>query len=585
MFVVSQSPPGETLSLLEFEAALTAIAVALCFAAPGLGSTLFSRLEAFFTRLARRPHLSVVVVGLSALLLRIAILPIHPIPMPFGADDFSNLLAADTFSHGRLTNPTPVMWVHFETIHIDMIPTYMSMYFPAQGLELAAGKLLFGNPWFGVMVGGAIMCSSLCWMLQGWLPPTWALLGGFLAVMRISLFSYWTSTYHNAGPICATGGALVLGALPRFTRSASGRHLAIMAAGAVLLCLSRPYEGLLLCLPVVIFLVHWAITTKRLSVGKLLSRAAPALLLLALGIGWLGYYDYRAFGNPLTLPYTINRATYATAPYYVWQGPRAEPLYRHAEMQRFYELDELEDYNRNHSVSGFFKMTLIKAARGVYFFTGLALVPPLFMLPWALRDRRIRFLVIALLVLACGMAIEIYLFPHYLAPFTAAFYAVGLDAMRHLYVWNPGGQPVGRAIARSVVVICVLMVGLRLFNKQLNAPVPERPVSTWICNWFGPDHFVTQRSLVARQLEKYSGGQLAIVRYAPDHDPIDEWVFNAADIDASKVIWARAMSPEDDLQLIHYYRQRKAWLVQPDSPSNEIAPYPVPEQVTTTSMR
>jgi hypothetical protein len=67
-------------------------------------------------------------------------------------DDFSFLLAADTFAHGRLANPTPAMWTHFESIHITMQPTYMSMYFPAQGLLLAAGKVLFGNPWFGILL-------------------------------------------------------------------------------------------------------------------------------------------------------------------------------------------------------------------------------------------------------------------------------------------------------------------------------------------------------------------------------------------------------------------------------------------------
>jgi hypothetical protein len=585
MFLVSQSPPPNTLSLVQLEAAFTAITAALCFAMPRLGAKFFSRVQRSFAALARHQTLSVVVVGLSALLIRLAVLPIHPIPIPFGADDFSNLLAGDTFAHGRLTNPTPAMWVHFETIHIDMIPTYMSMYFPAQGLELALGKVLFGNPWFGVMIGGALMCSAICWMLQAWVPCRWALLGGFVAVLRLALFSYWTSTYHNAGPISAIGGALVLGGLPRFKKSLSSRHIAIMSLGAVMLALSRPYEGLLLCLPTLVVLLQLMVTTKELPARTLLARSAPALALLAVGIGWLGYYDYRAFGKPTTLPYTINRATYAIAPYYVWQEPRPEPHYRHAEMRRFYEIDELDDYYRNHSVAGFFKMTIVKAVRGVYFFTGMALIPVLFMVPWTLRDRRVRFLVIAVALLAAGMAIEIYLFPHYLAPFTAAFYAIGLQAMRHLYVWSPGNQPVGRAIARSTIAICVLMAVLRLFDRQLHCPVPERPVSVWIMNWFGPDHFITQRSIVENRLDRLSGDHLAIVRYAPDHDPIDEWVFNSADIDSSKVIWARAMDTESDLDLIHYYRQRKAWLVQPDSPTQEIVPYPVPQQVTAALSR
>ncbi len=234
-------------------------------------------------------------------------------------------------------------------------------------------------------------------------------------------------------------------------------------------------------------------------------------------------------------------------------------------------------------LSGFPQMTLIKAVRGIYFFSGLALLPPLFMLPWALSDRRIRFLVVGLCVLAVGMALEIYLFPHYLAPFTAAFYATGLQAMRHLRQWRPGGQKVGLAIARYAVIICVFMAGIRLFDRQLHCPVPGRPVSTWICNWFGPDHFEPERTVVERMLEKYPGGQLAIVRYSPTHDPIDEWVFNEADIDGSKIIWARDMDDAGNREVIQYYRDRKVWLVQPDSEAAELTPYPVSDQVTSAS--
>jgi len=124
------------------EGCLTAIAFALAFCWPRLGATNFSRVERTFGRLARRKGLSVVVVGLTALMLRLAILPLSPIPKPFVQDDFSFLLAVDTFASGRLTTPTPAMWVHFETMHVTMKPTYMSMYFPAQGLVMAAGKVV-----------------------------------------------------------------------------------------------------------------------------------------------------------------------------------------------------------------------------------------------------------------------------------------------------------------------------------------------------------------------------------------------------------------------------------------------------------
>src|SRR6202035_3207752 len=154
-----------------------------------------------------------------------------------------------TFAHGRLTNPTPAMWTHFETMHVSMTPTYSSMFFPAQGLVLAAGKVLFGHPWYGMLCATALMCAAICWMLQGWLPPSWALLGGLLAVLRVGLFSYWINMYTGAGSVSALGGALVLGALPRLIKSASLRDGLLLAIGILVLANSRPYEGLLLCLP------------------------------------------------------------------------------------------------------------------------------------------------------------------------------------------------------------------------------------------------------------------------------------------------------------------------------------------------
>ena len=146
--------PDRRTSLMLIEGGLTAIAVAVAFCCPSLGSRYFSNIEWLFGRLARRKGLAVAAVGATALVLRLAILPLCPVPNPFIPNDFSFLLASDTFASGRLTNPTPAMWIHFESIHITMKPTYMSMYFPAQGLVLAAGRVLLGAP-------GAVSCAPV----------------------------------------------------------------------------------------------------------------------------------------------------------------------------------------------------------------------------------------------------------------------------------------------------------------------------------------------------------------------------------------------------------------------------------------
>jgi 4-amino-4-deoxy-L-arabinose transferase-like glycosyltransferase len=425
------------------------------------------------------------------------------------------------------------------------------------------------------------MCAALCWMLQAWLPAGWALLGGMIAVLRLGVFSYWTNTYHAGGSLAALGGALILGALPRLMRTAKLRYAMLMGVGIAMLVLTRPYEGILLCLPVGVVLVNWIWKgTHRPGVIALARLSAATLAFAIAAVAWMGYYDYRAFGNPLTPPYTIDRNTYAIAPYYVWQHARPEPKYRYAEMRAFYHEGELSFYNHIHSVKGFAPYTLEKVGFVFLFYAGFALFPPLIMVRRIFLDRRIRFLVVCVLVLAGGMVIEIYLLPHYVAPFTAAFYAIGLQAMRHMRFWKPEGKPMGLALVRLTVVVCVLMAGIRVIASPLHFGPNEFPPSDWNESWFGPGHFGTERAQIEARLGEFPGGQLAIVRYSPGHNPEDEWVYNRADIDGSKVVWARDADAADNLELIRYYQNREVWLVEPDLTPARVSPYAIPERAT-----
>lgn len=335
----------------------------------------------------------------------------------------------------------------------------------------------------------------------------------------------------------------------------------ILALGIVLLVMTRPYEGMLLCLPVGAVLVYWALFGKnRPLLPVVVRRAAVPLALAAATMAWMGYYNDRAFGNPAILPYTIARNTYAVVPYYIWQPAHATPHYRHAAMRKFYTECETLNFDKLHTPGTFVVRNLEKLNSAILFFAGIVLLPCVLMARRVMLDRRMRFFLYAVPFWVAGLFIGVFLIPHYLAPFTAAVYVLGLQAMRHLRVWKPEGKPVGRTLVRLSVTVCILLAAVRVVAEPLHLMPPRWPLAPWICTWVGPGSFGADRARVQEKLEKTAGRHLVFVRYNPSHEPDDEWVYNDADVDNSKMIWAREMDPRQDDELIRHYKDRDVWL-------------------------
>ena len=505
-----------------------------------------------YANLAKSQTLACWILFLLTLTVRTALLSRMDVPKPIIHDEFSYLLAADTYAHGRLANPTHPFWQHFESFQEMQQPTYASKYQALPGLTLAFGQKFFGEPWVGVLLTSSLLSAAMCWMLQGWIAPEWALLGGFLFALRVGVFSYWMNSYEG-GSVAAIGGALALGATARIWKRRAYGHSLTWALGVSILMHSRPYDAAVLAASSATILV-WLLLRSDVPVKVIGTRIAlPALGVLALSLGAVGYVDYRVTGNALTLPYVVHDRQYEVASPILLAPLTPEPVYRHAVMRHFYTTQDpdLRRSSREEPLTRFLGKVGILSD----FFVGFWPVSiPLLLLPFAFKSTEERVTIILALVCLASVAILIIVFPHYAAAFAGVLVLRSLQVLSRLSDWR---KPVGPILAAAIVAVLVFSG-----RDNLSAALAVRAAD-----------FGAARYAMNRRLSEMPGKQLVLVRYATVHNDQNEWVFNSANIDDQRVIWAREMTPEADRPFLEYFRGRHIWLLEPDLSPPKLVPY------------
>lgn len=487
-------------------------------------------------------------------------------PLPEVHDEFSYLLAADTFARGRLANPSPAFPEFFETIHELVEPSYASMYPPAQGVWLAAGQVAAGHPWWGVVLSTALFVAAAGWAALAWVKPGWAM-GAGMAALSYTLGTYWSTSYWG-GSAAALGGALVLGSLGRLRLrwtgmaerdGAQGAALpglagmaALWALGSVMAVLARPYEGGVLALLSAIELGRQVLRSplvRKQKRAELLGLAGGAALPACAGALFLMAVNQAATGSPWRLAYLEHARQYQIRRTFYWQQDRPAPVYRHEAIRAVYDgllrremsqCDKLAEnwrMYRDHYGSLKFNAAGLAAAlawgggAGLGWVTGMVFAG--FAAAWMI----------------------VWTHPHYYAPF-AAFLAAAVAGG-----WAQAARRswFGRRRTGWIIVLFVSLLAPRfvllLGRRQEQAP------------------FALRRAEILRQLESAAGRHLILVKYRPGRALREEWVYNGADLENAKVLWARwHESPRLPAFLAHH-AGRTFWILEADMPGAPLSPY------------
>jgi hypothetical protein len=518
----------------------------------------------------KKPLPAALILVLLWTICRLAVLWHSGIPQPGVHDEFSYLLQADMFAHGHLAMPPHPLEKFFESPYELFRPVYASKYPPGQALFLALGQRLLGSPFYGVMMGNALMLFTICLMLYAWVPAPWALAVSAMFGLVLWPGMYWTNSYWG-GSVAASGGALLLLGIGIYRTRQAPLAGVVFALGVLLLFWTRPYEGGVFTLMVLAVFARELLSKRRASVF------AAALAVVAIGGAWTCYDNQAITGNPFRLPYREHVRQYDTTPAWWFLPMHPEPSYAHP---RLASVSGLNGLDAQHYQPGRPRWQLFGTGLMASLWTVRSSLGPAILLmllvPVAWRDPLYRKMAVVSGVFLLALSVENWHEEHYAAPVWAALALM-------IAVWAESAWNL-RIHKRRVGVVLVL---LALTSPALAAFAAHSPISQTLRRTFSqsPDNRTAlldaswpyRRAALIERLSKLERRQLVIVRYPrPDWKIAEEWVYNGADIDRQRVVFAHDLGAEQDRALVDYYPDRTTLLLTFDSVSGQehIEPYP-----------
>jgi hypothetical protein len=318
---------------------------------------------------------------------------------------------------------------------------------------------------------------------------------------------------------------------------------------------SRPFEGGLLSLAVLLVLAYRLRPRWRAKWRSVVVPAIPGVCLFILGVAFTGYYCYRVTGSPLRMPYAVNRDTYGWPENLAILPPKRLHL-DHPMLEAMYEKEV--SHHIHYSTPALAIDSLDTRFFDCWvFFVGPVLTLPMLLLPWALTEKDHLILAGLMALEAFVNLFQLLLYPQHLAHVTGVIFGLLTLGFWYLYGLVSRVSPVRARYMAVVLPLCLVAVScLKFLAEPLDVPV-----SYWERAY---EIHRDARFAIEQSLSQRPGKQLVIVRYSPLHSPDQEWVYNRANIDASRVVWARDMGPKANRVLIDYFHDRRVWLLNVD---------------------
>ncbi len=481
-------------------------------------------------------------------------------PSPIIHDEFSHLLAGETFAKGRLTNPSHPHWEHFQTFGVIHQPTYMSKYPPAQGWFLAVG-IWIGSPVYGMWLAFGLACAAFTWFIRVWLDEVWGLIGGLSIALQSQLATLLGCTFYGGGAPALISACLTFGAVRQLQRHDGGAKMAfVLALGIAGLAFSRAYEGAVTALSVVIpiMVVLWQL---RKQFRRLVVTLVPIILVGCAAISWHLYYNFKITGDPLELPYQTYTEKYSRVPLFLFQNPTKYHLPEiPQEMREFDNHFTMRWFNMNRGIGNFTKSSLHRLQMYCHYYLGL-FGSSLGAIAIACTSRSIPqpgFVWLSLALFFTALIVESFVLPHYGAPFSPLLYLCLLGSLRSLWTRFSLSPRIIVLLASVFVSGWIVEHG---YNGYKNTMKPREGSP------------MLKRLEAEDELSRTPGNHLVFVRYKLNHDWIHEWVHNEADINKARVVWARDFGDETNVKLIRYFDDRLAWIAMPHRSSGILQRY------------